>query len=273
VAANNARHGHYISDMTQMMAQDWSANSILSLHEATIAVALDRDSFEGWDAMLDPCLGLGRRADIESAFKEMVRIDPRNPRAYSRYAFTFISQWGGTAAEREKVLDMADKALGKGSPDACLVRGWTMLSSVGHDADRPEILRLANEAIRKSRCPNSSALSLKCRGLMGLKRRDEMLQVAEEGYRAWPTLEWRALLAKGYQFRWEDRHDVAALDRAAELLATYVREVPFDSNGHIEYGWCLSHQGKRDEARKEFLTALKLDPENKLAKEKLQYVR
>lgn len=61
--------------------------------------------------------------------------------------------------------------------------------------------------------------------------------------------------------------------RIAELLAVYVDEIPFSPYAHVQYGWCLSHQGKRAEAKEEFLEALRLDPENELAKEKMKYVQ
>jgi tetratricopeptide (TPR) repeat protein len=81
------------------------------------------------------------------------------------------------------------------------------------------------------------------------------------------------LLARGYQFRWEEAHDRNALSEACKLLTVYVDELPNNNYGHDQLGWCLSHMGNRALAKKEFLRALELDPADDLAKEKLTYVQ
>jgi hypothetical protein len=52
-----------------------------------------------------------------------------------------------------------------------------------------------------------------------------------------------------------------------------VRELPNDVIGRLQWGWCLSHQGHRAEAKAQFLKGLELDPGNQILKEKLQYVQ
>lgn len=272
-AADNARRGRYYGKMLSAAKEAWQHNSEAGLREARIATRLDRNCASAWADILVIGRELGLDKDHDTAFRELIRINPKNLNAYEMYAFSFSPQWGGTAREQERVFSMAEEVFGEGSSEACLLRGWVGSANSDRAQHREENLALFNEAISKSKGQNNMALHLKCETLMGLRRRGEMLEVAKQGFELWPSPEWRMLLAKGYQFRWEDARDRAALDKAAELLSVYVAEIPFDPHGHNEYGWCLSHQGKRKEARREFLTALELDPGNRVATEKLKFVR
>lgn len=148
-----------------------------------------------------------------------------------------------------------------------------MIAEVGQDKDRIEILRLADKVLARSKGQNQSALELKCRVLMGLHRRAEMLEVAKKGFQIDPSPRWRMLLARGNAFRWEDAHDPGALTQVYKLLTVYVNELPQDPEGHDYLGWCLSHMGRRDSAKKEFERALELDPSDQFAREKMEYVR
>lgn len=272
-AAASARRGHYFGDMTRSMRTRWSKNNQAALREARTATELDRDNSYAWGLTLTLSRELGYDEFVERAFREMVRIEPRTMAAYHGYAFCFSPQWGGTPERQEEVFAMMDKAFGKGSAESCIVRGQVMLCNTGHDAQRPEILRLAETALKKSKPHELEALDLKCRVLIGLHRRAEMLEVAKRGFELAPSPYWRIQLAKGYQFRYEDTSDPKALLTAYNLLKECVEELPFNPYTRVELGWCLSHMGRRKEAKEQFLTALKLDPTNEMAKEKLSYVR
>jgi len=193
--------------------------------------------------------------------------------AYIGYAFTYSPQWGGKKNQQEQILAMADNALGKDSPGACIVRAQILMRNTEHENDRPEILALANKAIAKSGGKSEGALSLKCTVLIGLRRRAEMLEVAKKGFTLDPSPSWRMLLVRGFAFRWEDARDPKALAMAYLLVNDYVDQIPYDPTGHGYLGWCLSHMGRRAEAKKEFEAALELDPSNEFAKEKMSYVQ
>ena len=272
-AARSARRGHFYAEMSTEIRKAWQENSEAAFREASTAVQLDRDHCNTWYIILTTGRELGRSTDVKKAFRELTRINPKHAGAYVEYAFCSSPQWGGAPGQQEEILSLADKAFGKGSGEACLVRAQVMLCNLNHEEQRSEILRLADEAVNKSKGTNQSALELKCRVLIGLRRRAEMLEIAEKGFRMNPSPGWRLLLARGYQFQYEDRGDRDALDKAANLLSVYVEEIPFDPGGHDLLGWCFSHQGKREAAKKEFLTALELDPNDKIAKEKLRYVQ
>lgn len=275
-AASNARHGHYSGNMSYSVSRTWKQNSEECYREAVIAVKINRDCSEGWCNLLSVARELGFYKDVDRAFYELTRIDPKNMGAYTDYAFCFSPQWGGTSTKQEQILQMADQAFGQGSPESCVVRAQTLMSNVNSSdpqRDYQRILNYADLALQKSKEPRSDAMMLKCKALVGLKRRGEMLPIAEKAYQKWGSLNWTLRLNKAYAFKYEDQRDFNALKRAEELARVYVQEIPYDAYGYIEWGWCLSHLGRRAEAKQKFLKALELDPANELAKEKLQYVQ
>ncbi len=275
IAAGNARQGHYFNDMSASVKRAWRQNSEEAQKEARIAVSLDSDCVWAWKSILDIAREIGPRQDVEAAFSELMRIDPKDLNAYQTYGVSVSPLWGGERIDQEAVFAQAEQAFGQGSAEVCVIRGWVLMANADRAETREERLRLAETALSKAKDPQVrlSALQLKCRVLMGLKRHDEMLEVAKKGFELCPDLGWRMELAKAYQFRWQDARDRAALDSAADLLRVYVDELPFSPYGRVQYGWCLSHQGDRNAARAQFLKALELDPANELAKEKLQYVQ
>jgi tetratricopeptide (TPR) repeat protein len=272
-AANSARFGNYYADMTPQIRKTWEKNITEAFLEAQLSANLDKNCSQAWEILLSSARELGADDTRDKAYTELVRIDPKNWWNYEIYAFSFSPQWNGSQRKQEMIISDAEKVLGKNSADAYLLRAWVSSSNDDRAEHREENLLLVNKAIRKYKKPNINTLSLKCSILTGLKRRAEVLATAEKGYRLCPSPEWQMQLAKGYQFRWEDQRDLQALNRAEELTAKYVKEIPFDPFGHIEHGWCLSHQGNPAAAKKEFLRALELDPANKVAREKLQYVQ
>lgn len=272
-AASDARRGHFYGDMTMGVRRKWQRSLEQAYREACITLRLDPQFSMAWGIVMDCSRELGYRDYDRRAFEEMVKLDPKNYSAYSGYANSLVSQWGGTEPQRQALYIRVDKAFGKDSVESCLIRGHEMLCELEHDALRPEILRLADMALQKSKGKSLDALDLKCTVMIGLHRRAEMLEIAKKGFAADPSPRWRMLLARGYEFRWDEMHDQAALPEAQRLLAVYVDELPFESAGHDHLGWCLSHLGHRAEAKKEFLRALEIDPSDSMAKEKMVYVQ
>jgi Tfp pilus assembly protein PilF/TolB-like protein len=272
-AATSARHGHYYADMTRKMERDWQRNSVLAYEEAYKALKLDPNNYDAWASILTTSRELGYNDYVRRAFREMTRINPKSTHAYIEYAFTFSPQWGGTKQEQEQILAVADNALGKDSADACYVRAYVMMRNVQRKDERPALLALADKAVARSDGKDTRILMLKCNVLDGLRRRAEVLTLAKKGFILNPSPSWRMLLARGFEFRWEDAHDPRALAMAYLLLKDYVDQIPNDPFGHDHLGWCLSHMGRRAEAKKEFETALALDPSDSLAKEKMSYVK
>ena len=275
LAAGNASRGRYFGRISGGAKDTWGGHTRQALQEARVAVAIDPDCYSAWHSMHVLARELGDDKIMETAFKELVRINPKSVGAYETYAFSFSPQWGGSRGRQEDVFRQAEQVFGVDSPEMCLLKGWVMLANSDRAQNRPEILRLLDVAISKSKDPwvKDRATHLKSTVLMGMKRHAEMLEVAKKAFDENPNLEWRMQVAKGYQFRWQDAGDRAALDKAAELLRVYVDEIPFDPYSRVQYGWCLSHQGRPDLAKKQFEFALKIDPQNELAKEKMKYVQ
>lgn len=272
-AATSARHGHHYSEMNRQMKRDWQRNSISAYEEAYTALKLDPNNYSAWASIMTASRELGYNDYVRSAFHELIRINPKDVNAYAQYAFTFSPRQGGDKAQQEQILALADKGLGKDSADAYLVRAYVMMNNIKHGSDRPAILALLDKAIAKSGGKDDWALMLKCTVLDGMGRRAEMLEVAKKGFILDPSPDWRMILARGFVHRWQDARDPKALASAYLLLKDYVDQIPYDPTGHDYLGWCLSHMGRRAEAKKEFETALKLDPSDEFAKEKMSYVK
>jgi tetratricopeptide (TPR) repeat protein len=272
LAAQNARRNHPIEELSRTMRRSWEANSKAAFDEASIAVRLDPDSAGAWRIIMRTSFDLGWSGYADRAFKEMIRIDPKDPAAYRDYAAGIAR--GMSASKRlDEVLALADKNLGPGSADACLVRGWVLLAGSPSQKQYTETLRLANAALTKSKESQSSALDLKAQALEGLGRMQDVLQTAKKGFETDPSPRWRTLLASGYTHEWIQAHDPAALRKAVELMTIYADEIPFDSYGHSCLGWCLSRQGLREEATKQFAWALALDPCDKYSRDALRRMR
>ena len=278
-AAGSARQAHYLRDLTPERERRWRGNMEKCRKAALAAVGLDPDCSHGWKQLLAVGRERGTRGDVERACREMIRIDPRNPDAYISWAFSFSPQWGGSDSQQEQIMEEAEKAFGPESAEARMIRASILLCNAPAGTGRVggkyagQILRIAGEVEEQSLCLGEPALLLKCRAYMVNRRRADMLTVAEKGFATWGSHVWRYLLGMACAFRYEDEGDLSSLDRAKELFEVYAQEIPFDPRGHIQWGWCLSHQGRPAEARKKFSKALQLDPANKSAKEKLQYVQ
>jgi len=281
VAANNARHGHYYRDMSSSVENSWKMNSENCFKEAMVAIKLNRDCTEGWSQILSVSRELGFYKEMRLAFTEMIRINPRNINAYSDYAFCYSPQWGGTESQQEKILSQAEKVFGSDSVDMCLLHSWILgsdrdPSTVGNNRPLEEqqlLMHYAEEAEKKSKSPCEDVMLMKCRALLASKRRAEMYEVAKQGFEKWGSPTWRYLYGMGCAFRYENEHDIAALREAKEIYSKYTIEIPFDTRGYVQWGWCMSHLGQPAEAKKLFLKALEIDPANEAAKEKLKYVQ
>ena len=272
-AANNARHARFFNDMSASAKQTWQTNCESAYAEASTALGLDRDNYYAWTTILNKSRELGYGDHAGRAFEEMIRINPKNSKAYIDYAYTFARKWGGPVGKQEEILKKADQEFGRDSADALLIRETVMALSVDPGEDKSsELLRLLDLVDKKSRQPHLGRMNTRCWILFDLKRHDEALEIAKKGFAIDPSPDWRLVLAKAYQYSYEDKGDRQALDESAKLMAEYVAELPLARHGHTIYGWSLSHQGKTKEAREQFLTALKIDPEDEAARKGLQYV-
>lgn len=268
LAARNARRDHPTQELSRAMRRSWESNTNAAFDEASIAVRLDPDCARAWRIIMRTSFDLQWSTYADRALKEMIRIDPKDPAAYREYA-TGIAQ-GMTASRRlDEVLALADKNLGPGSADACLVRGWVLLAGSPGTKQFEEVLSLANGALMKSKESRSSALDLKVQALKGLGRMQDVLQTAKKGFEMDPSPRWRTLLAAAYIHQRSESDDQAALRKAVELMTVYADEIPFDSYGHSCLGWCLSRLGHREEAIKQYAWALALDPCDKYSRDAL----
>lgn len=272
-AADNARHARYFNDMSSKARRTWQKNCESAFQEASTAVQLDRDNYYAWDTILDKSRELGYGDYVDRAFQEKIRINPKNRQAYVDLAYSYAPKWGGSYEKQEEILKKADAVFGKDSIDAILTRESVMMLSLnpGENKDA-EALRMLGLVEKKQKRTNLGIMDNKYWIFLRQKRYDEALQIAKKGFAIDPSPDWRLALAQAYQYRYQNNGDRQALDEAAKLMAVYVAEIPRATHAHNIYGWCLSHQGKVKEAREQFLTTLKLDPQNKTAKEKIQYV-
>lgn len=272
LAANNARRGHYQSDMTWAKRNLWSTSCRRTLEEAATAVKMDRDCEEGWSNLLGVSLQLSRYKDRDTAYNELLRINPKNLSAYKDYAVCFIPQWGGSDADLQRIYSRAEAAFGKDSPDVYSLRASTMLCYPREGRDNEAILRNLDEAIKRCKTPDGDLLLTKSELLLGIRRLDEAQALAEQGVKEWNTPAWQFQLGRCYCIRYEDKGNWQALDKAAKIFKGHVKEVPFAVNGYLQWGWCLSHQGNTAEAKAQFLKGLELDPTNEMLNAKMKYV-
>ena len=271
LAARNARRGHPIRELTRARRRMWQANSESAFNEAAVAVRLDPDDAHAWCIVMMTSLDLKWRDYADRAFREMVRIDPKDPTPYRYYAYGVAQDASGSKRPNE-VLALADKNLGAGSADACLVRGWALLANSPKAQQFEEALSLANKALTKSgrsERSRSSALDLKAQALDGLDRMQDLLRTTEEGFEMDPSPRWRLLLAAARIHAESQSRDPAALRETVELLTVYTDEIPFDSYGHMYLGCCLSRLGFQDLAVNEFAWAVALDPSDRYSQDAL----
>ena len=272
-AANNSRHARFYNEMSSSAERTWRVNCERAFVEASTAVGLDPDNYYAWTTILDKSRELGYGDYVDRAFEQMIRINPKNRKAYIDYAYTFAPKWGGSVSKQEEILKKADQVFGRDSADALLIRQTVMGLSVNPGENKSsELLRLLDLVDKKSKQPHLGRMNTRCWILFGQKRHEEALEIAKKGFAIDPSPDWRLILAKCYQARYENKGDRQALDESAKLMAVYVAELPLARHGHTIYGWSLSHQGKTKEAREQFLTALKIDPEDEAARKRLQYV-
>lgn len=272
-AANNARHARYYNDMSRSAEHAWRTNCEAAFAEASTAVQLDRDNYYAWDTILDKSRELGYGDYVDRAFQEKIRINPKNRQAYVDLAYSYAPKWGGSVSKQEEILKKADAAYGKDSADAILVRESVMMLSLNQGENKDaEALRMLSLVEKKLKRTNLGIMDNKYWIFLRQKRYDEALEIAKKGFAIDPSLDWRLALAKAYQYRYQNKGDHQALDESATLMKVYAEELPLAPHGHNMYGWALSHQGKVKEAREQFLTTLKIDPDNRTAREKIKYV-
>ncbi len=272
IAANNARHGHYTIDMNRKMSSDWDRYANECLREAMIAVKIDPNCSYGWHQIMRMGLALSYYSERDKAYSELVRLTPKDPDVYIAYGNSFLPQWGGGSYEMNRLFAEAEATLGKGSADVFLVKATLLNNRNDREKYFQQVLGLCNAGIKASKEPNNSLMLTKCQILSELKRDDEELALAQEGYKRWGSLDWSDQLAGLLADKYYKERKKTYLYEAYALYSKYAREVPYDPYAHCHVGWCLSHLGRREEAKKEFLRALELDPNNEMAKEKMKYV-
>ena len=273
LASNNTRRGNYHSDMGWSRSRKWRDYCNRQLEQAVVAVKMDKDCSDGWAELLNVSLQLGRYADRDTAYQEMVRIDPADIAAYEAYARCFIPQWGGNTGDLDRICSQAEAAFGKDAVEVCALRANVLSYYPRETCDYKAVLQAAEAGLRKCKAPGGNLLYLKSLSLLHLGRVEDAQATALQGVSKWNTLDWRMQLARCYAMRWEHGRDRQSLDRAAEIYGERVHEMPNNIIGRLQYGWCLSHQGHRAEAKAQFLKGLELDPGNEVLKDKLQYVQ
>jgi len=210
---------------------------------------------------------------MDAAFTQLMRINPKDISSYTSYAGCFLPQWGGSERKLEAIYAKAEAAFGKDSPDLYYLKASTLACYPEDVRPRDTILLLLNKGLSKCKTPDPDLLLMKSRVLFGLKRYDESEEIALAGTKQWDTLGWRYFLARNYEMHYQYKHDNDALSKAETIFAQYCKEVPYDPEGYVQWGWCLSHLGRREEAKEKFLKALDLDPGNEGATKKLKYVQ
>ena len=276
--AASARHGHYYSQMGYANERTWRESCENSLKEAYAAIKLDPTFPEPWFCVMNSSLQLHRQQDRDRAYQELTRLTPTNPEVYTAYAFCFTPQWGGQDADQEQIFLRAEKAFPKGSYKPLYIRAMSMCDNTTSNGrvNGPwagEILRLADEVSAKAGADSPDAVQVRFQAYELNRKRDDLLKLSEYAFKKWGGLQWQYRVGMGCALTYERTRNPATLERARQLFADYEKEIPFDPRGYIQTGWCLSFQGKRAEAKAQFLKALEIDPDNEVAREKLQYVQ
>lgn len=241
-----------------------------ALNEAVVAIRLNGNCVDGWNQLMSISNRMNRPRDVESAFNEVTKLDKQCINAYVLYASCLSqngSKWGCW-----RVYSQADRVFGKNSPDANYIRASAYFNS-RDSRDLDSAIRYAKQGM--ARCKDSSEvmMNIECQSLYRMKRYNEAEQVAFEGLNRWGSLDWKFQLGRCYCLRYEKKGDKTALVDAEKLFTEYTHEVSGDPEGYIQWGWCLSHMGRKSEAKAKFLKALEIDPGNEKAKRKLQYVQ
>lgn len=281
LVSENARHSHYFSEISQSAENIWYHNSNKCFTEAMTAVKLDPDNYNAWCEVMSSSLGLGFDYYHEKAYKERIRICPKDLNSYLDNLISNLPQWGGSRWQREKLMSDAENALGKDSADIYVYKANEVIRLYnppsGHpqpsDPECKEFLKYAELANSKCKTMRSDVLALECDALMDNHKYDDFFVLAEKCYKKWGNTYWLYRYGIAYEHRYEEKQDISALHKAKDIFANYIQEVPFATEGYDQLGWCLSHLGHRAEAKQMFLKALKIDPADRIAREKMKYVQ
>jgi tetratricopeptide (TPR) repeat protein len=277
VAADNARHCHFFGEMTPEFVKKWETNNNECLNEASKAVALNPNCASGWSQLRLAALGNGLDDQRLKAFRELLRLDPRDFSAYLGEATSLLPQWGGTQQERDALVAKAGKTFGPDSYEVTFIKLWLASEGLDEKKDWKKILQMADEAVKKSGNKDGRALYWKCQLIDFTGKAKELsaqrLEWSKLGYNRYHSPDWLKDLGKTYMLRYsatytKEKPDAELYNQACKCLYEYTQMVPFDPDGHKQLAYCLSGDPKR--AIVEYRKALALDPADSWSREQLK---
>lgn len=199
-------------------------------------------------------LRLSRYAEAESALKELLSQDPEDGFLLHQLAAAQFNQTG----KEKTALQTIEHAIGCDPADS---DHHAFRSVILNNLNREkEALAAAEEAVSLE--PSSAfAFVAKASALMGLSRHAEAETAAREALAIDPdnssagNILSHALRVQGKRAENEER------------IASMLARDPEDDDNHCAAGWQALQSGKREEAQKHFMEALRLNPGNNLARE------
>ena len=199
-------------------------------------------------------LRLRRYADAEGALKEILSQDPNDGFLLHRLSVAQFHQEG----KEKAALQTIDRAIGCEPAESDF---HAFRSIILNRLDREkDALTAADEAVRLE--PSSSfAFTAKASALMGLSRHADAEASAREALALDPddgsaaNILSHALRIQGKSAENEDR-----------IEAMLARD-PEDDDNHCAAGWQALQSGRHKQAQTHFMEALRLNPENDLARE------
>ena len=197
---------------------------------------------------------LRRYPEAESALCEILSQNPNDAFLLHHLAVAQFNQEG----KEKTALKTIEQAIGCDPADS---DNHAFRAIVLRNLERgKDALAAANEAISLE--PSSSfAFVAKASALMGLSRHAEAETAAREALSLDPDNGSAANLLS---------HALRIQGKSAEnegRIAAMLARDPEDDDNHVAAGWQALQSGKREDAQKHFMEALRLNPENELARE------
>lgn len=198
-------------------------------------------------------LRLRRYADAEGAVKEILSQDPNNGFLLHQLAIAQLNQDG----KEKTALQTIERAIGCEPAESDF---HAFRSIVLNRLDREkEALAAAEEAVSLE--PDSVfAFTAKASALMGLSRHAEAETAAREALALDPD-DGSAANILSHALRIQGK----SAENEGRIEAMLARD-PEDDENHCAAGWQALQSGKREVAQTHFMEALRLNPENDLAR-------